>query len=409
MRTGVRLVQSGRFSVIAVQSTLLAKMLISLNFVLMAVALALLIIFAIQTRNNMRKQVLITLTGMFIAVVFALLKVSSGENFMPFLPISGVFGLACLTMMLGIIRYDFLMMLPIARNEMFNVIGEGIVVAASQGDVIDANAAACRIFSRYNGQAIENNPKGLAQINELIKSRYPNWHKALSNCHSAQMDLCGTAGSEIFYYYCNTYILGKRHNKALGTISVIRDITEQRAQNDLLKQRAERDGLLGIYNRHTFIDLVGRQLQQNQDEACLIFFDLDDFKKVNDSCGHIAGDYVLKEVCHCVTEILDAKKLFGRIGGEEFAIFSNGMDRPQAVTVAEALRRRIETHSFEYHRHQLHITISIGIAVGNGLLFDHLYQRADKMLYQAKDAGRNCIMIYPAYSSLNAELISSNS
>jgi diguanylate cyclase (GGDEF)-like protein len=396
MRTGVSLVQNGHYSVIAVQSTLLAKALISINFIQMAAALFLLIIFAVKTRNKMQKQVLMTLTGMAIAVVFSLLKVSSGESFMPFLPISGVFGLACLAMMLGITRYDFLMILPIARHEVFNVIGEGIVVAASQGVVIDANESAFRLLSQYNEQPIENNPKNLSLINTIIENHCSEWHKALSLCQSAEMDLWRSSNGENFYYHCNTYVLEKKGKKTLGTISVIRDVTEQHIQNDLLKYRAERDGLLGIYNRHTFIEMVGRQLLQDPGEACLLFFDIDNFKLVNDSFGHIAGDYVLKETCQCVSAMLDEHDLFGRIGGEEFAIFVSGIDRARAITTAEMLRRRIEAHSFGYQSQELHITVSIGIAEGSGLSFDILYQRADKMLYEAKTGGKNRVVMYPS-------------
>lgn len=339
----------------------------------------------------MRKQVLITLFGMATASFYALIKVSSGETLLPYLPISSVFGIACLAMLLGIIQYDFLMVLPIARNEVFNVIGDGIVVASPRGQVLDANAAACRMLSHTDSTDLLSESE--SRINKLLTSHYPDWHKLLANCQAGELSLSKTTDTGAYYYQCDIYTLEKKHNKAIGTISVIRDVTEQRLSNDLLKLRAERDGLLDIYNRHTFIDLVNQQLNHINNDACLLFFDLDDFKRVNDRFGHMAGDYVLKEVCKCARQTLDDQDLLGRIGGEEFAIFIRNMGHARSLETAEAFRRRIEAHSFEYQGHHLHVTVSIGVAVGSSLSFDQFYQRADDMLYKAKEAGKNCVMI----------------
>ncbi len=136
-----------------------------------------------------------------------------------------------------------------------------------------------------------------------------------------------------------------------------------------------------------------RRLSRHDREVCLIFFDLDDFKQINDSFGHIAGDYVLKEVCDCVAEKLSEQDLLGRIGGEEFAIFISGISPDEALKTAEILRSGIEGHDFEFQEQPLHVTVSIGLATGRGKSFQQLYQRADDMLYKAKDAGKNCIMI----------------
>ena len=393
MRESIHLVPCGKVSVIAVTSTMLGKSLVSFNFILMAAALILLIAFAVRTNSKMRTQVLITLAGMMIAAAYALIKVSSSEKIMPFLPISGVFGIACLAMLLGIVQYDFLMVLPIARKEVFNVIGDGIVVASPRGEVIDTNPAACRMLSLAASTHNPDKPACEHGINSLLAEHYPEWRGLLTHCQAGAIQLSKTLYGNTFYYQCDIYVLAKKRDKVLGTISVLRDVTEQRVKNDLLKYRAERDGLLDIYNRHTFIELVNQALAHTGSDVCLIFYDLDDFKKVNDNFGHMAGDYVLKEVCRCVTDKLSGQDLLGRIGGEEFAIFMRGVSPEDSVKIAETLRRGIEQHTFEYQGLQLHVTVSIGLAVGRGASFDQLYQRADDMLYKAKEAGKNCIMI----------------
>ena len=326
MRKSIQLVQTGLNTVVTVESTLLGKLFISLNFIYMAAALILLIAYAVRTTNKMRKQVLITLGGMSIAVIYSLVKVASGEKIAAFLPISGVFALVCMVIIFGIFKYDFLAVLPVARNEVFNIIDEGILVCSINGEVLDANKAAIRMFSKNATQTIERNTNGFAEIGRLLKEHYRHWYDILVNCEHSQLGMSQTVNDDTQYYQCNTYILGNKKNHTIGTISVIRDVTEQKLKNDLLKHRAEHDSLIDIYNRHTFIEYIDEELSWHKKEASLIFFDLDDFKDINDKYGHLAGDYVLKEVCDCIKRTIGIDSIIGRMGGEEFAVFFKGKD-----------------------------------------------------------------------------------
>ena len=321
MRVSVSVVESGGFHVVVVESTTLAGILISVNFILLAVSLILLVVFAVRTRNRMRRQVLLPAAGMAIVFAFAFVKVASGEHFASGMPISGVFGIICLAMLLGIIRYDFLKILPVARSEVLGIIEEGIVIASPRGEVLDANKAAARFFSRGLPEPLQCDEKGLAAIDTLLREQYPQWHDSLASCQAQCLELSQTACGEVGHYQCSTYLLDDKRKRTLGTISVLRDVTRQKRQNDLLKIRAERDGLLGIYNRQTFFELAGRELSQSDSENSLVFFDIDDFKNVNDSFGHIAGDHALRGVCACIQRIIGTDAMFGRIGGEEFAVF----------------------------------------------------------------------------------------
>ncbi len=396
MRESIELVQTSLNAVIVVESTLLSQLLISLNFVYMATSLILLIIYAVHTTHNMRKQVLITVCGMGIAVIYSLIKVASGEQFGTFLPISGVFAVVALALLFGIFRYDFLAVLPVARNEVFGIIDEGILVCSAKGEVLDANDAAIRIFSNTASQQIVRNASGFAIIDELLRKQYPGWYDTLIHLKSTQLDISRPAEHQTYYYHCNTYVLDNERHRAIGTISVIRDITEQKLKNDLLQYRAEHDSLIDIYNRHTFIERVDQSLSQNNREASLIFFDLDDFKGINDRFGHMAGDYVLKKVCSCIKKQISIQSMIGRMGGEEFAVFFEGKDFNQSLMIAEQLRKNIEDNEFRFNGQQINVTISVGIATGCGVSFVGLYQKADKMLYQAKESGKNCVKPDPA-------------
>ncbi len=392
MRESVQLYNSDGVSVVTVTSTPLGRILVSANFIMMAAALVMLVMFAVRTKSRMRTQVLITTGGMALAFFYALIKVTTGETVLPIVPISATFGISCLAMLLGIFQYDFLMVLPIARNEAFNVIDDGILVSSPRGEIIDANAAAHRMLTHVCDAHCAGDTQKLSGINQLLADSYPQWLALLSRCEAGSLQLSETLNGNAYHLQCDIYVL-KKNRKAIGTITVLRNVTEQRRQNELLKLRAERDGLLGIYNRHTFIDRVNQALSDSVKDVCLLFFDLDDFKKVNDNYGHIAGDYVLKESCACISDALGGQHLLGRIGGEEFAVFISGISPEEALKTAEMLRIRIDGHPFAFQDQTLHVTISVGVATGRGKTFNQLYQRADDMLYKAKASGKNCIMV----------------
>jgi len=390
MRVSIGAAPSGRFSIIVVETTLLAKLMISFNFVFLTAGFLLLVIFAARTNNSMRRQVILTAVGTGIIFIFALLKVASGERFIPGIPISGVFGIACLALLLGIIRYNFLKVLPIARNEVMNLIDEGIVVASSRGEILDVNDTALRFFSRGLEEPVQHGEKGLLSICELLQRRFPDWYQMLVSCRAGTTDISQDADGRGYYYQCSTVSLDSKKHRSLGTISVMRDVTEQKMQNDILKQRAEQDGLLGILNRQTFFERAELELMLSEDESSLIFFDVDNFKQVNDSFGHIAGDHALRAVCACIQRIIGPDILFGRTGGEEFAILFRGLGLKAARSAAERIRREVEQERIRHQGQTFGITISVGIASGTGVDMQHLYQRADRMLYQAKSSGKNC-------------------
>lgn len=391
MREHVDFVQSGASRVIAVESTTLARLLISLNFIFLVASLLLLIIYAVRTNSNMRRQVALTTIGMGVAAVFAFLKVASGEHFAPGMPISGVFGVVCFIMLLGIIRYDFLKVLPVARNEVFNIIEEGIIVVSPKGAVLDVNEAAARFFSLGLPEAVQRDEKGFFAIGEALRQQYPKWQEALTACRTEKLEFTKAAGGEDRHFHCSTYPLDRKGRQTLGTISVIRDVTEQKIKNDLLRERAERDGLLGILNRQTFFERAAKELDATKKESSIAVFDIDDFKTINDRFGHIAGDHVLRKICACVQRVISPDTLFGRIGGEEFAVFFCGEGPEGARRVSERIRLCIAEERMLYDRQSIAVTISIGIASGQGPSLQPLYQRADRMLYQAKALGKNRI------------------
>ena len=165
-----------------------------------------------------------------------------------------------------------------------------------------------------------------------------------------------------------------------------------RAERDEYREQARRDGMTGFYNRAE-MDRLGGELLRTAYEAggvvSLVLFDIDHFKKVNDTWGHPAGDGVLREVAERVRQCSREydQKLICRYGGEEFGWFLPDVTLAQALTPANRVREEIERRPFQTVGS---VTVSLGVAeyAGEGTFAD-LLKRADEALYKAKGGGRN--------------------
>jgi diguanylate cyclase (GGDEF)-like protein len=128
----------------------------------------------------------------------------------------------------------------------------------------------------------------------------------------------------------------------------------------------------------------------------LIVFDLDHFKKVNDTHGHMAGDAVLCGATASVQGILSPTELFGRVGGEEFAVLCDDTELKAALERAEAIRRVVAREPYAFEEKMLPVTVSVGVAqLADAEEPEGLFDRADAQLYAAKGAGRNCVRPVP--------------
>ena len=167
-------------------------------------------------------------------------------------------------------------------------------------------------------------------------------------------------------------------------------------------ESALRDGLTKAFNKKYFTDRLESELTfaiRHQSPLVLVMFDIDHFKKVNDTHGHQAGDLVLSELSTLLTSALRAEDVFARYGGEEFAVICRGTDLTQAQIVGERMRKAVETHRFTFEGTHIPVTISVGIAgMPDPAVKDatDLVARADKALYQSKHGGRNRVTIHQA-------------
>ena len=172
--------------------------------------------------------------------------------------------------------------------------------------------------------------------------------------------------------------------------SMIQAHTKLALQSKKLKDMAQKDFLTGIHNRGHFFTLVSSIWESDKD-IYVAMFDLDKFKNINDTYGHNAGDKVLKVFTKTISSIIDDKDIFGRLGGEEFALvsFSNEDNFMQKL---EEIRAKTESLVVEHENQEIKFTVSIGVAQKeDNKNIDIVLDDADKKLYTAKTTGRNKI------------------
>ena len=390
MRKSVEIVERSGYCVVTVQSTILGQVLIAFNFIYIFSACAMLAMHVFRTAKKVKKQVLSPFWGMLIAGGYALAKVISNEKLWLYLPISGIFAIVSVVILWSIFRQDFLTVMPIALNEIFHKIDEVLIVCSSDGRVVDINKAAENFFSLDNYSSLKMNFEKYDKVNAIIKERFPEWHEAINECIEKEIALTNVSGNKSEYYQCNIYALGK-DGYPVGTITVIRDVTEHKKETTRLTIRAEYDGMLGVLNRETFTGLAKQKISESEENKSLILFDLDGFKNINDKYGHMAGDHVLIKVCECVKGAIRSNDILGRMGGDEFAIFISGASNKRALEIAETIRCKVENEIFVYNDRNIPVTISCGLAIGLLETFDEMYKLADDALYEAKSAGKNCV------------------
>ena len=181
---------------------------------------------------------------------------------------------------------------------------------------------------------------------------------------------------------------------------LMRQLCELEAARARLDVLATRDELTGVHNRRQFLVLADREwsrCRRYDMSAALLMIDVDHFKAVNDTHGHLAGDLMLREIARAAGETLRQPDLLGRFGGEEFVIFLPHADPLGALDAAERIRERVAQLSLEWKGRVVRTTVSVGVAT---LDFAHdslanLIHEADQALYAAKDAGRNCVRSGP--------------
>ena len=181
-------------------------------------------------------------------------------------------------------------------------------------------------------------------------------------------------------------------------VGIAEDITEKKHLEGELQRLATTDVLTQSSNRRHFFECAHREFEQARLDGTpmgFLLLDIDDFKIINDSYGHPAGDQVLQRIAESGKGALRRGDLFGRIGGEEFAAVFPGCAPEMAKQIAERLQREIQRLSFNHNGKQYGVTVSQGLTnlSPEDEMLDALFSRADTAMYQAKRQGKNQIVL----------------
>lgn len=203
-------------------------------------------------------------------------------------------------------------------------------------------------------------------------------------------------GQEIWGRVTTTVVKADDHTPQY-LLQVIEDITERKRLESELVRLARTDSLTGLKNRHYFMERGNEEFERFKrygTHMCALLMDIDHFKDINDTFGHHNGDLVLKKLAATCEDILRKTDVFGRIGGEEFAMVLVELDLDTAFSIAERIRTEIESTVVETEDGDIRFTVSIG-ATDIREEDDNLektLQRADSLMYEAKQTGRNRVV-----------------
>lgn len=352
-----------------------------------------LLIKAVKSRGQVRKQALIILIGGVIPTLNAILfpeRIHGSIDTVPFaLSITGI----CAS--IALFRYHMLDLLTIARETAVDTIQDIMLILDSNTVILDYNRSGRHspLFHSFEvGREVPTDTEFGKYLMDIVKkSPETTFHSRNIYNHNGQ------------HFQIKISTIEETKNKIEAVlVIIIHDITESINLMQELEEQATIDPLTETYNRRQWMNLANRELViagRNSRTLAVIIFDIDHFKKINDSYGHIFGDEVLRLLAHTVKQNLRVSEIFGRYGGEEFCIICGGADTATAMAIAERIRQRIETIDISCSGKKVVITASFGVFCtenSSANSIDIMLNHADKALYQAKNQGRNrCIAYTP--------------
>jgi diguanylate cyclase (GGDEF)-like protein/PAS domain S-box-containing protein len=282
-------------------------------------------------------------------------------------------------------------------------IGDGVITTDADGKIAFLNPIAEVLTAWQNSEAVGRQLEEVFPVIDEI-SREPI-ESLMQRCLrerqvvglGASTLLLNRDGAEIAISDSAAPIMSES-DEVIGVVVVFHDVTTQRSMQRKIEYQAEHDSLTGLWSRSAFdlrLDELVVSAMQGEGEHVLIYIDLDQFKVVNDTVGHLAGDELLKQVATLLETHTREADLLARLGGDEFALLMIGCDLDHAIMVAEKLREQLAEFPFAWDDHHFQIGASFGIVVIDRNLPDpNALSLADLACYSAKDQGRNRVHVY---------------
>jgi diguanylate cyclase (GGDEF)-like protein/PAS domain S-box-containing protein len=283
-------------------------------------------------------------------------------------------------------------------------IADAVIRCDTQGRISYANEAALRLLGRHASQLVGAALKDCVQLfGDRGGKRLPDPLQSPADARKALAPIAQllSANEELRPVEYNFTRLHGHDGKALGSILVLHDLTHTRMLSDQLIYQASHDPLTGLPNRREFEAELAHHLETAHSGAmshCLLYIDLDQFKLVNDTCGHPAGDRLLRELAAELKSATPPGALLSRLGGDEFALILPQTEPAAAVAVAEHIAEVVRSFRFVYDERSFQIGSSIGISVidAQSASAHRIMSQADTACYVAKRLGRGRVQLYQA-------------
>ena len=282
--------------------------------------------------------------------------------------------------------------------ELFRNSAEGLYTSTLEGQIITVNPAMCSLFGYENEVQMLQQVKNASEFyadpldRELLLGEIHQNGKVIGKeIRGMRRD-----GSE-FWFSISGQI--KQENNQKFLFGSIFDVTERKKSDITLEYLATHDSLTGVYNRREFERRLKTGLNQAQidnSELTLLYMDLDQFKVVNDTCGHKAGDLLIKQLAQKLNDVVHDKGILARLGGDEFGVLLEGDNAQMAYLVANKLLNAVQEFRFIWENR----IFTLGISIGQVPWYqdiksaEQLLSMADSACYMAKERGRNQIHTY---------------
>ncbi len=412
------------------------------SYLCLIIGFYLFISFSVKNSGLFSKQAFLIVSAFIIPISVNLLAVI-GVIRANALIITATLALTMILLWISIIKYKFLNIVPVALRHAIDYICDGFVLISSDFDILDFNKPFLELFKgnlnlKEKRDFIELIGKlgfNSEYFRERINYAFLNIASLSFKSELAFNTESDKSNPKVLCFVIEVSPIS--HNQTVtGAIILFKDTTKQEEYiedlklknkrldyltnelktqnieitelNQRLKELAQTDGLTGAYNRRFFNEYYEIEIAKTlnckkyklqnmvQTDFSIALLDIDNFKNINDTYGHLVGDKVLKQLVILIKKVVFSRDIVCRYGGEEFAVIFTGTDKKSSVEAAEKIRRVIEENQFYFNKDctEGHLTVSIGLA---GFYEDYIngkdiLKTADDRLYKAKVSGKNKVV-----------------
>ena len=289
--------------------------------------------------------------------------------------------------------------------------GDAIITKAPDGTITSWNRGAEQLYG-YSAEEVLGKPSGLTETPE----RSGEWHKLLQTVFSGgsiesfETERVRKDGARIAVSLTVSPVTDANGHIVSAAI-IARDMTARVRYEERLRHMADHDQLTGLFNRRRFEEELKRELARAgryaTDHSAVLSIDIDNFKGINDSAGHAAGDAVLVHIAHVLEQRSRASDVVARLGGDEFAVLLSAVSPDDARTAAEQLLGEIRSSAATYGGAPFRVSASIGVAAfeSDDATAGEVMVNADLAMYAAKTAGRDRVVVYTASEARKARAV----